>query len=278
MCPARQRPWRRGDLAEGIGLELLRRFCAVAPVPRPDDFGLDAVATLLRRAGQTLFPERSFFVTLKSAGLFERDDRSLNYPFEQWTWLQNLELPTVLGVVRLATSSMDLYGFHHLIHRLHQAQAQSNAWETVRIRLGDRDGPGSKNVKSVDSDLIVWLGEPFLSFRIERAAEPDFEDWAYAAMEAYLEAETRHMRHVDLHINEPVWWRTNEPVRPSTSWSTMINSSLEDERKEIERIHPVVRKLFARARTSGCDREAAAYKVILDRYEELRSRLERDDG
>ncbi len=41
--------YRTGDRAEWLGMFLTQSLCAVAPVPREDDFGLfDAVAALLR--------------------------------------------------------------------------------------------------------------------------------------------------------------------------------------------------------------------------------------
>ena len=52
----RIRNYRTGDRAEDLGIFLLRAFCAVAPIPRQEDFGLaDAVATLLRhKAGEVV--------------------------------------------------------------------------------------------------------------------------------------------------------------------------------------------------------------------------------
>ncbi len=59
--------YRSGDRAEALGIVLLQSFCAVAPVPRQEDFGLvDAVATLLRREGRMLYAEDSFSVQFKS--------------------------------------------------------------------------------------------------------------------------------------------------------------------------------------------------------------------
>ena len=41
--------FRYGNLAEHLGLLLLKGIAAVADVTRPEDVGLDAIATLLRR-------------------------------------------------------------------------------------------------------------------------------------------------------------------------------------------------------------------------------------
>jgi hypothetical protein len=41
--------FRSGNLAEHLGLLLLKGIAAVADVPRTEDVGLDAIASLLRR-------------------------------------------------------------------------------------------------------------------------------------------------------------------------------------------------------------------------------------
>jgi hypothetical protein len=45
---------RRANIAEGLALQMLRPFAALAPVPREQDFGIDVVATLLRQTGKAL--------------------------------------------------------------------------------------------------------------------------------------------------------------------------------------------------------------------------------
>lgn len=38
---------RKADIAEDLGNLLLRNLCAIAPISKADDFGIDAIATLL---------------------------------------------------------------------------------------------------------------------------------------------------------------------------------------------------------------------------------------
>ena len=54
MAGTRDQNLRRGDLCKGIGLELLRPFALLAPIPRTEDVGADAVATLTKREGRRL--------------------------------------------------------------------------------------------------------------------------------------------------------------------------------------------------------------------------------
>src|SRR5689334_9242475 len=42
---------RSGDRAEQVGIDMLRDIAAVAPVPREEDFGIDAIATILENHG-----------------------------------------------------------------------------------------------------------------------------------------------------------------------------------------------------------------------------------
>ena len=62
MPGSRGRNFRGGDLAEGLGLELLRPFAFIAPVPRPEDVGIDAVATLIRRETHRLIAEEAEYI------------------------------------------------------------------------------------------------------------------------------------------------------------------------------------------------------------------------
>ena len=65
--------FRSGNLTEHLGLLLLKGIAAVADVPRTEDVGLDAFATLLRRASDGhCYAEDGFVVQLKSYSEFVR--------------------------------------------------------------------------------------------------------------------------------------------------------------------------------------------------------------
>lgn len=59
---------RSGDLAEGMGIEMLRSIALIAPVPRPEDVGVDAFATLLKPRERHALPAapETFAVQIKS--------------------------------------------------------------------------------------------------------------------------------------------------------------------------------------------------------------------
>jgi hypothetical protein len=67
---------RGGHLSQGFGLEFLRPFAFVAPVPPSEDVGADAIATLFRRVGRNLLAEDSFVVQVKSVPTASRASSS----------------------------------------------------------------------------------------------------------------------------------------------------------------------------------------------------------
>ena len=101
----RIRNYRTGDRAEDFGIFLLRAFCAVAPIPRQEDFGLaDAVATLLRPEGRFWYAEDSFLVQFKS-----RTEKKVTLEgpvFERWL-AQDLSI--LVGRVNLIENTIELF-------------------------------------------------------------------------------------------------------------------------------------------------------------------------
>src|SRR5947209_3707201 len=98
MPSQRHADFRSGDRAEGLGLELLRAFAFVAPIPRPEDVGLDAVATVFRRQKRILFAERSFLVQSK-AGVSKKP---VKYSGAEVDWFRKLELPLYFLTVEMS--------------------------------------------------------------------------------------------------------------------------------------------------------------------------------
>src|ERR1700677_3083568 len=93
----RIRNYRTGDRAEDLGIFLLRAFCAVAPIPRQEDFGLaDAVATLLRPENRFWYAEDSFLVQFKSRT--EKEVELRGPVFDRWL---TQDLSILVGRVNL---------------------------------------------------------------------------------------------------------------------------------------------------------------------------------
>src|SRR5687768_206108 len=106
MPGSQDRNLRSGYLHEELGLLLLRGVALVAPVPRPEDVGTDAFATLIRPDGRRrLIPDVSFLVQFKAAST-----RTISYTTpDETAWLRNLEIPLFFGRVDLRASSISLH-------------------------------------------------------------------------------------------------------------------------------------------------------------------------
>src|SRR5258706_3711036 len=91
----RHKDFRSGDLAEAMGVLLLKGIAAVAEVTRTEDGGIDAVATLLRPGpDDLLIAEDSFFVQIKSSS-----KRRIVYDRHEVEWLKELQLPFFIASV-----------------------------------------------------------------------------------------------------------------------------------------------------------------------------------
>ena len=128
----RIRNYRTGDRAEDLGVFLLKAFCAVAPIPRQEDFGLaDAVATLLRSEGRFWYAEDSFLIQFKS-----RTSRNLTLEEPVFgRWLAQ-DLSVLVGQVNLITDSIELFtlGTGLFDRRVHEATG------LVAWLIGGEDG------------------------------------------------------------------------------------------------------------------------------------------
>lgn len=160
--------FRPANIAEGLAVQMLRPFSAVAPVPRDEDFGIDLIGTLLRRKGKVYVAENSFAVQVKKSTAAE-------FPFagEGLKWLRELDIPYFPLVVNLrrATASLFTVNEHRRAYMLHSAVPRINF--TV-------DGDGLDDFP---------LGDPLMSWSLEEAAHPDFGAWAYAVLKPAIEVE-----------------------------------------------------------------------------------------
>src|SRR5437868_5190980 len=112
MPGKRDRNLRRGDMAEELGILFLKQLCAVANVPRPEDFGFDAVATILGTDGRYFTAEESFCVQIKTSSI-----RHIQYDRASYDWLLRLSLPLFIGSIDLRKGELALYTTHRVACR-----------------------------------------------------------------------------------------------------------------------------------------------------------------
>lgn len=191
--PATLHPdFRSGNLNEDLGMLLLRCFSAVAPVPRPDDVGIDAVATLLRKeSDDCLVAEDSFYVQFKSPS-----DRTVNYRGHAVKWLLNLKLPLFIGKVDKRKGSIDLYCTHRLSQQVIGAAPQE-------IELTFAPTEHRAGVTSID------ISPPVLSWTTDAFADQAFADKAYELLKAVIKAEQMNIDFRPVGYCQGVSWETN---------------------------------------------------------------------
>jgi hypothetical protein len=161
--------FRRANIAEGLAIQMIRPFAAVAPVAREEDFGVDLIGTLLYRDGKRLLARESFFVQVKTqtAARFEFVGDGID-------WLRQMRLPYFPVVVNLGEASVSLYTINgQRLAFLHHSRVD-------RI------------IYCVDGDGLddFPLGEPLMKWTLQDAVHPDFPAWACSVLKPAIDAES----------------------------------------------------------------------------------------
>ena len=214
---------RGGHRAEGLGIELLRALCAVAPVPQTEDIGFDAVATVLRVDGRFLKAGQSFCVQFKA-----RSVRTISYDQAAYEWLRTLDLPLFIGSVDVKSQEVALYTTHNVVCRI-----DAQHYRSVVVRLN----PPS-HVE--DNVLHEYLGEPILRWTHREAESEEFQKQAYSVLAAWVAIEQLHHPLRSIKTTQMVRWQTNEV--PSTN-GTMLTGYPGDLRHDIEVAAPYLMKV-----------------------------------
>jgi hypothetical protein len=192
----RIRNYRTGDRAEDFGNFLLKAFCAVAPIPRQEDFGLaDTVATLLRSEGQFWYAEDSFLVQFKS-----RTESSLTFEkpvFERWL---AQDLSVFVGRVNLVENTMELFttGTFLLDKCIINAEGLI-LWLEGRETEGLHQGVLHRN-----------LTKPIVRFSVNETEDRNFTDRTYGIVKRWLELERWNRRYFRAGVAREIRWETNE--------------------------------------------------------------------
>ena len=203
MAGRRLGSYRKGDWNEELGILLLKSLAAVAPIPRQEDFGLDAVATLLRPDQKYfVYAEDSFYVQLKS----ESKD-PLSYRDHELEWLNNLQLPLFIGQVRRRDSSLRLYPAHSLNEML--ILRDFRGFKELVVRLQENGG-AKRQIN--EERCEVFLGEPLLTINIKQASDAEFTKHAYQILKDYLRMEHQNITSRHLKFYRHIRWTTNEKV------------------------------------------------------------------
>jgi len=198
MPGMRDRNLRSGDLHEELGIFLLKAIALVAPVPRPEDVGNDAFATLIRPEGtRRLIPDLSFLVQLKSASV-----TSVSYTTpEEMAWISALEVPLFIGRVDLKQASIELF----TTQGLHQILLE-HGYDGVKLLLGP-----SKKTRTTPNVRRADLGLPVHAWSIANMTDSDFLARSHAVLRPHIETIQRNRLLRGIQSMKRLAWETGQP-------------------------------------------------------------------
>ena len=184
----RLRSYRQGDIAEGFGLQALRTIGLVAPVPRSEDVGVDAVLTLLERDGGLLHARESCLIQIKS-----RSSGGPKFEGERLAWLRSLRLPLFYVLVDLKKLRIAIYALHRIEHLL----ATEDDVDSVVCTLTTRSHKENRH----------WIGPPVDEFELTDLADPTTVQRTGQLMKAHLDLALVNIALRKYGITCPVIWK-----------------------------------------------------------------------
>lgn len=246
--------FRSGNLAEDLGVLLLRGIAAVADVPRSEDIGLDAIATLLRRdADGNCYAEDSFGVQLKSAS-----EATLEYKDHGLDWFRGQSQPFLIGRVSPREAMISLYPtllIHHATRAMHSTKAVVHFGNSTipPMLAGYANSPWCGN--HVDRDTVdIWLGEPLLEWNLSQLRDEKYLLIAYRALKRFLQINRYELQFIALNQASAIAWKTNEPESISSSFM-MAGGAKHELQSVVNQCMPALQGLltFSLATPNDCD-------------------------
>jgi hypothetical protein len=254
---------RRAYLQEELGVYLLRTFAAVATIERPQDFGIDAIATLLRQSTtRKLIAEDTFFVQLKAGSVKE-----VVFDEAQLTWYRQLELPYFIGSVDPQLAELSLYP----CFAIDKFFSPNNEAQSVTLRLEKANALSTYSpvdVTRVGEPGIVYLGEPLLRFGLNEGQQTDFLARAHAVLKPYLQLQRANIQTRNLNIHRGILWQTNNPAFLSGGALSSARSA-DELRVLFEDLKPRLETLLM---TAECALDAELANKVRTLMEQLKAR------
>lgn len=201
---------RSGDLAEATALLLLQQVALVAPVPRTEDVGIDAIVTLHREFDQRrLIAEDSLFVQIKSASV-----DCVEYSADEVKWLYELDLPLFYASFDMASCQISLF----CAQQIAEAFIANHDRKKLHVRF---DGePDMADIVGATDD-IVRLGPPVMAWNISDCSTDRkvLREKFYAVVKAHVRIQKKNLEFRSVGRVENYSWRPNEVPRNGT-WKT----------------------------------------------------------
>lgn len=203
--------FRSGDLAEATAMLLLQQVALVAPVPRTEDVGIDAIVTLHREFDQhRLIAEDSLFVQIKSASV-----SCVEYAEQEVRWLYELDLPLFYASFDMENCRISLFC----------AQQMAEAFITNHDRkklLVYFDGePDCLDIVDAKNDE-VHLGPPIMVWDMNQCSKDRKALRAnfHAVVKGHVLVQKANLAYRSVGRVENYSWKTNE-VPPRAMWKTI---------------------------------------------------------
>jgi hypothetical protein len=192
---------RSGFLHEELGILLLRGVAAVAPVPRPEDLGIDAICTLLgQTTSRVLTGRSSLYVQLKAKSISE-----VKYDIKDLHWISNLELPFFIATVDMQQARIRLFTLNAAL-----AQKHFTAFRDPQGPLTLHLTPPPNGELPVDE---AFLGDPILSWTLADQAAKILANRT-AILEQWCAEERENIRRRLINAVNFLSWKENEsPTR-----------------------------------------------------------------
>jgi hypothetical protein len=252
MPGMRDRNLRSGDLHEELGIFLLKAIALVAPVPRQEDVGNDAFATLIRPEGRRrLIPDLSFLVQLKSASV-----TSVSYTTpDEMAWICALDVPLFIGRVDLKQARIELF----TTHRLYQILLE-HSYDGIELLLDPADETSTTpNVRRAN------LGPPVHAWSMGEITESDFPAKSHAVIRPHVESLRRNHSLQGIQSHAMLRWETGQP--PIDNGEMIVVSGNHDISDTLRDMAPHARRLLTELQ---CRKRYRDFPIMLALFDLMR--------
>ena len=263
MPAVRPKNFRSGDIVEQLGYLLLQNLALVAPVPRTEDVGIDAVVTLLEDFDQyRLIASDTFFVQIKSSSVDE-----ITYEDEEVKWLFGLELPFFVASIDKNTSSISLF----CCHRLTDAFVTNKDRRKISIRF-DKEEYRDYFVPS--DEKSIHIGPPIFSWGLsDFPVKKDLREKFNAICKEHIKSAKKSINTRKVGYVENIYWKENE-LPEVFAFKSSCSSPPEEMLDEIaELMFPYFNMLLDESMRAGNNLWINEFMGLLEKNKEVIERM-----
>jgi hypothetical protein len=256
--------FRRGHLAEDLGVFFLRSFSAVADLRQEDDFGLDAIATLLSRRGGILYAEESFAVQIKAISV-----EKIEYEGEALEWLLRQHLPLFFLSVDLDEGIFHVYTANPVYELFVRQEIVS-----AKVLFATPDTWYSR-LKLTDNHADVYVGPPILSSEIGKLNDPEHLQKVYSLMKVWVASEINQAGFRALNKSRIMRWKTWE--KPESGGVVSRGATL-NLRRDMRMVEPYISYLASHVINLDAPDLGRAFLTLKDWFEEFGVETDLDEN